>query len=208
MASSSSGSVNPAQRYVGRNDAVPVIPPPVWSDADLQTLMEVTGLEAGGDCTGGHESTIALGGLHAEGGNFVTRAPVLHGVSGLASVERHEQRCHLGGRRTEFTVRGRQDIVLGAASGGSREARSQHALPGGQEHRQLLRRANVGAVDLRQLARHAGLHAVRNEGEGGGHADEDDERAGTRGVLLRLQRLRSGCMAGAWRGWCMGDVFR
>jgi len=48
MASSSSGSVNPAQRYVGRNDAVPVIPPPVWSDADLQTLMEVTGLEQEG----------------------------------------------------------------------------------------------------------------------------------------------------------------
>ena len=59
---------------------------------------------------------------------------------------------------------------------------------GGQEHRQPLRRARVGVVDLHQPARHSGRRDVRDEGgaENGGDADED-EREGTRGVLLRLQ---------------------
>eukprot|EP00964_Phaeocystis_antarctica_P004655 scaffold2507_cov81-Phaeocystis_antarctica.AAC.1 len=37
--------------------------------------------------------------------------------------------------------------------------RLERLCPACQEHRQPLRRANDGAVDLRQLARHAGLHA-------------------------------------------------
>ena len=59
---------------------------------------------------------------------------------------------------------------------------------GSQEHRQPLRRVDDGVVDLRQLARQAGLRGVRNEGgaEGGGDADED-ERAEARGVRFRLQ---------------------
>ena len=70
---------------------------------------------------------------------------------------------------------------------------------GGQEHRQPLRRASDGVVDLHQLARHAGLCGVRNEGgvEGGGDADED-ERLGARRVLLRLQV----------RGRCIWDAHR
>ena len=49
-------------------------------------------------------------------------------------------------------------------------------LEGGQEHRQPLRRARDGVLGLRQLARHAGLGDVRDDGgiEGGGDADEDE----------------------------------
>ena len=49
-------------------------------------------------------------------------------------------------------------------------------LEGGQEHRQPLRRARDGGLGLRQLARHAGLGDVRDDGgiEGGGDADEDE----------------------------------
>ena len=48
-------------------------------------------------------------------------------------------------------------------------------------------------LGLRQLARHAGLGDVRDDGgvEGSGDADED-ERAVARGVLFRLQVLRGG----------------
>jgi hypothetical protein len=58
---------------------------------------------------------------------------------------------------------------------------------GGQEHRHPLRRASVGVVDLRQLARHTGLRHVRGESgaEDGSDADED-ERSDARRVLLRL----------------------
>ena len=63
---------------------------------------------------------------------------------------------------------------------------------GGQVHRQPVRRAHVGVLGLRQLARHTGLGHVRVEAgaEGGGGADED-ECAEARRVLLRL-RLRRG----------------
>ena len=47
-ASSGTGGNVPAQGHFGTNDAAPALPPPVWSDADLQTLMEVTGLEQEG----------------------------------------------------------------------------------------------------------------------------------------------------------------
>ena len=59
---------------------------------------------------------------------------------------------------------------------------------GSQEHRQPLRRARDGVLDPCQLARHAGLRDVRHEGgaEDGSGGDED-ERAVTGGVLLRLQ---------------------
>ena len=58
----------------------------------------------------------------------------------------------------------------------------------GQEHRHPLRRARDGGLSLRQLARHAGLGDVRDDGgiESGGDADED-ERAEARGVRFRLQ---------------------
>ena len=59
---------------------------------------------------------------------------------------------------------------------------------GGQEHRQPLRRARVGVVDLHQLARHAGLCHVRVDdggAKGGSDADED-QRAEARPILLRL----------------------
>ena len=59
---------------------------------------------------------------------------------------------------------------------------------GGQEHRQPLRRARVGVVDLHQLARHAGLCHVRVDdggAKGGSDADED-QRAEARRILLRL----------------------
>jgi len=70
---------------------------------------------------------------------------------------------------------------------------------GGQEHRQPLRRARDGVVDLHQRARHTGLRRVRDEGgaEEGGDADEDE---GARGVHPFL--------VGAWRQgqdlrvWC------
>ena len=58
----------------------------------------------------------------------------------------------------------------------------------GQEHRHPLRRARDGVLGLHQLARHAGLGDVRDDGgiESGGDADED-ERAEARGVRFRLQ---------------------
>jgi hypothetical protein len=58
---------------------------------------------------------------------------------------------------------------------------------GGQEHRHPLRRASVGVVDLRQLARHTGSRHVRGESgaEDGSDADED-ERTDARRVLLCL----------------------
>ena len=58
---------------------------------------------------------------------------------------------------------------------------------GGQEHRQPLRRARVGVVDLRQLARQTGLRHVRVDGGANGGSDADeDQRAEARRVLLRL----------------------
>ena len=58
---------------------------------------------------------------------------------------------------------------------------------GGQEHREPLRRARDGVLGLRQLARHAGLGEVRDDGgaEGSGDADED-ERTEARGACFLL----------------------
>ena len=57
---------------------------------------------------------------------------------------------------------------------------------GGQEHRQPLRRARDGVVDLHQRARHTGLRRVRDEGdaEEGGDADEDESRRGVVPLLV------------------------
>ena len=106
---------------------------------------------------------------HAYGSNLVTRT-IFDGGSDLDSIERRDGRHHRGGVFEHVHV-ARHKV---------REA------PGGQEHRQPLRRASDGVLDLRQLARSAGLQGVRDEGEGCGDADEDDERAGTRHVLRRL----------------------
>eukprot|EP00964_Phaeocystis_antarctica_P058787 scaffold34874_cov38-Phaeocystis_antarctica.AAC.2 len=64
-------------------------------------------------------------------------------------------------------------------------------------------------VVLRQPARRAGLRGVRNEGgaEGSGNADEE-ERAGTRGVLLRLEVKIRMLGRGEWRGRVHGRGWR
>ena len=65
--------------------------------------------------------------------------------------------------------------------------------PGGQEHRQPMRRPPVGTAGLRLLARRTGLGHVRGEdgAEGGSGADEH-ERAEARRALLRLRVLALG----------------
>ena len=67
----------------------------------------------------------------------------------------------------------------------------------GQEHRQPLRGERDAVLGLRQLARHAGLGDVRDDGgaEGSGDADED-ERTEARGVLFRLQ-VETGTLQGS-----------
>ena len=80
---------------------------------------------------------------------------------------------------------------------------------GGQEHRQPTRRAHVGLVGLRPLARHTGLGHVRGEGgaECGSGADED-ERAKARRALRRLRDLAAGdgqVMEYLVRGGARGD---
>jgi hypothetical protein len=58
---------------------------------------------------------------------------------------------------------------------------------GGQEHRQPLRRARVGVVDLRKLARHTELRHVWGEADAEGDSNTDeDERGEARRDLLRL----------------------
>ena len=79
---------------------------------------------------------------------------------------------------------------------------------GGQEHRQPVRRAHVGVLGLRQLARHTGFGHVRVEAgaEGGGDADDEDECAEARRVLLRLrveERTLRGCVAGGEGAWTL-----
>ena len=68
---------------------------------------------------------------------------------------------------------------------------------GGQEQRQPLRGERDAVLGLRQLARHAGLGDVRDDGgaEGSGDADED-ERAESRGLLFRLQ-VETGTLQGS-----------
>ena len=73
---------------------------------------------------------------------------------------------------------GRVGFIAGGAAR-VEDISSNHArvLEGrGQEHRQPLRRARDGGLGLCQLARHAGLGDVRDDGgiEGGGDADEDE----------------------------------
>ena len=80
---------------------------------------------------------------------------------------------------------------------------------GGQVHRQPMRRAHVGLVGLRPLARHTGLGHVRGEGgaECGSGADED-ERAKARRALRRLRDLAAGdgqVMEYLVRGGARGD---
>jgi hypothetical protein len=58
---------------------------------------------------------------------------------------------------------------------------------GGQEHRQPLRRARVGVVDLRKLARHTELRHVWGEADAEGDSNTDeDERGEARRDFLRL----------------------
>ena len=71
---------------------------------------------------------------------------------------------------------------------------------GGQVHRQPMRRAHVGVLGHRQLARHTGLgHVLVEAGaESGGDPDEDECEEARR-VLLRLRvekRNSRGCVAG------------
>jgi hypothetical protein len=56
---------------------------------------------------------------------------------------------------------------------------------GGQEHRQPLRRARVGVVDLRQLVCHTELRHVWVEAgaQGGSDADEDERAESRRDIL-------------------------
>ena len=76
---------------------------------------------------------------------------------------------------------------------------------GGQEHRQPLRRARVGVVDLHQLARHTGLRHVRVDGGANGGSDADeDQRAEARRILLRLwveKRDLGGALQGSDGRW-------
>ena len=136
---------------------------------------------------------------------MVTRAPVLHGVTDLGSVERHDAGQHRGGVRQIVQV---ANCVVRGAGRGAPPRRGGLVGAGGQERRQPLRRAKDGVVDLRQLARHAELRGVRNEGEGESDADENDEREGARRMLLRLQVQMQGVSSewqvhgmAAWHGF-------
>ena len=110
-------------------------------------------------------------------GNQILLAPAVF-VSRFNHAPLHRQRLVVAFEWKVFLVEsgGRAVDVTGA---------------GGQEHRQPLRRARVGVVDLHLLARHTGLRYVRVEGgaEGGRDADEH-ERAEARRVPLRLCGLR------------------
>eukprot|EP00964_Phaeocystis_antarctica_P111878 scaffold76139_cov55-Phaeocystis_antarctica.AAC.1 len=77
---------------------------------------------------------------------------------------------------------------------------------GGQEHRQPLRRARDGVVDLRQTARHTGPRRVRDEGdtEGGGDADEDERAEARSRLALRLAKAGATEMKG-WATGCCGQ---
>ena len=108
------------------------------------------------------------------------------------------------------------DVTIGRDGSAGREATQWKARPqleaiprpatpfrprgsaGGQEHRQPLRRADDRMAGLRQPARQEGFRdSTRNEGsaEGGDDTDEE-ERAGTRGVLLRtpIQHVSHECV--------------
>ena len=131
---------------------------------------------------------------HGYGGDLVTRGcrrRLIDGKPDLGSVNVNQDGGHERGG-----VRQQIDLSRHFKAGGAAWVdEAAHGLStrlhlvgvGGHEHRQPLRGADDGVLDLCQPVRHAGLGHVLDEGGAESSADVDeDKRAEARGVLLRL----------------------